>query len=74
MNNVELRDNPIICEENIVYEEPETLKNVDMHYCPGCGHGVVHRLIAEVIEEMGYSMVKLLELLQLGVPFLLIII
>ena len=24
-----------------------------MHYCPGCSHGVVHKLIAEVIEEMG---------------------
>ena len=25
----------------------------NMHYCPGCSHGVVHKLIAEVIEEMG---------------------
>ncbi len=40
-------------EENIVYEKPGTLIDVTMHYCPGCGHGVVHRLIAEVIDEMG---------------------
>ncbi len=40
-------------EENIVYKKPGTLIDVDMHYCPGCGHGVVHRLIAEVIDEMG---------------------
>ncbi len=39
--------------ENIVYQKPGTLLDVDMHYCPGCGHGVVHRLIAEVIDEMG---------------------
>ncbi len=32
---------------------PESLKDVPFHYCPGCGHGVIHRLIAEVIDEMG---------------------
>ena len=43
----------IIEPDNLVYEKPGTLLDVDMHYCPGCGHGVVHRLIAEVIDEMG---------------------
>ncbi len=43
----------IISSENIVYERPGTLIDVDMHYCPGCSHGIVHRLIAEVIDEMG---------------------
>ncbi len=43
----------IISPENIVYEKPGTLIDVDMHYCPGCGHGIVHRLIAEIIDEIG---------------------
>jgi len=32
---------------------PESMKDVRTHYCPGCGHGVVHRLIGEVIDELG---------------------
>jgi 2-oxoglutarate ferredoxin oxidoreductase subunit beta len=32
---------------------PESLKNVETHYCAGCGHGIVHRLIAEVVDELG---------------------
>ena len=43
----------IIQPENLVYKKPELLNDVPMHYCPGCSHGVVHKLIAEVIEEMG---------------------
>ena len=43
----------IIQAENLVYKKPELLHDVPMHYCPGCSHGVVHKLIAEVIEEMG---------------------
>jgi 2-oxoglutarate ferredoxin oxidoreductase subunit beta len=39
--------------ENLVYEKPETLTDNVMHYCPGCGHGVAHRIIAEVISELG---------------------
>jgi 2-oxoglutarate ferredoxin oxidoreductase subunit beta len=39
--------------ENLVYEKPDTLLDTPMHYCPGCGHGVAHRLIAEVISELG---------------------
>lgn len=37
----------------VVYERPQSLKDVPTHYCSGCGHGVVHRLIAEVIDELG---------------------
>ncbi len=40
-------------EEIIVYERPEALLDVTTHYCPGCTHGVAHRLVAEVIDEMG---------------------
>jgi len=36
-----------------VYEKSKLLKDNVMHYCPGCSHGTVHRMIAEVIEEMG---------------------
>lgn len=50
--NTTLRNDTMIQDENIVYQVPKTLKNVDFHYCPGCAHSVVHRLIAEVIEEM----------------------
>jgi 2-oxoglutarate ferredoxin oxidoreductase subunit beta len=31
----------------------ETQKDVGTHYCPGCGHGIAHRLVAEVLEELG---------------------
>jgi 2-oxoglutarate ferredoxin oxidoreductase subunit beta len=37
----------------IVYERPDALADVVTHYCPGCTHGVIHRLIAEVIDELG---------------------
>ena len=46
-------NNEIISPENLVYKKPELMNDVPMHYCPGCSHGVVHKLIAEVIEEMG---------------------
>lgn len=35
------------------FRRPRTLKNVLTHYCPGCGHGIVHRLVAEAIDELG---------------------
>ncbi|MBI9069980.1 MAG: 2-oxoglutarate oxidoreductase [Melioribacteraceae bacterium] len=38
--------------ENLIYQRPETLLDVPMHYCPGCAHGTVHKLIAEVIDEL----------------------
>jgi 2-oxoglutarate ferredoxin oxidoreductase subunit beta len=39
--------------QTAVYERPESLTDVPTHYCPGCTHGVAHRLIAEVIDELG---------------------
>lgn len=36
-----------------VYQRPKSLAEVPTHYCPGCTHGVAHRLIAEVLDEMG---------------------
>jgi 2-oxoglutarate ferredoxin oxidoreductase subunit beta len=35
-----------------VYQRPEALSDVVTHYCPGCTHGIAHRLVAEVIDEM----------------------
>ena len=36
-----------------VYKKSAALQDVEMHYCPGCSHGIVHKLIAEVLEELG---------------------
>ena len=36
-----------------VFKKPHALCEVQEHYCPGCGHGIVHRLVAEVIDELG---------------------
>ena len=35
-----------------VFARPKLLKETDFHYCPGCGHGIINRLLMEVIEEM----------------------
>ncbi len=37
----------------VVFEKPKALTDVPFHYCPGCTHGIVHRLVAEVLDEMG---------------------
>jgi 2-oxoglutarate/2-oxoacid ferredoxin oxidoreductase subunit beta len=42
----------IINPKNLVYAKTKVMNDTPMHYCPGCSHSVVHRLIAEVIEEM----------------------
>jgi 2-oxoglutarate/2-oxoacid ferredoxin oxidoreductase subunit beta len=36
-----------------VFARTPTLKDCPTHYCPGCGHGIVHRLVAETIDELG---------------------
>ncbi len=41
--------------ENLVYERPEAFTDAPTHYCPGCTHGIAHRLIAEVLDEMGLT-------------------
>ena len=43
----------IIKSGDLVCKKPSLMNDKPMHYCPGCSHGVVHKLIAEVIEEMG---------------------
>ena len=36
-----------------VFEKPKALTDAPLHYCPGCTHGIIHRLVAEVIDELG---------------------
>jgi 2-oxoglutarate ferredoxin oxidoreductase subunit beta len=50
----EFKTNPeIVQPENLVYKRTGLLTKKDLSYCPGCGHGTAHRIIMEVIEEMG---------------------
>ncbi len=50
----EFKTNPEILQpENVVYKRTELLTDKALSYCPGCGHGTAHRIIMEVIEEMG---------------------
>jgi len=37
------------------FSRPKALSNVPLHYCPGCTHGIVHRLVAEVLDELGIT-------------------
>ena len=37
----------------VVFDKPHALADVPMHYCPGCTHGIIHRLVAEVMDELG---------------------
>jgi len=41
--------------EEIVFKRPTALADAVTHYCPGCTHGVIHRLVAEVIDELGVA-------------------
>lgn len=49
----EISPEQIIRPENLVYTKTRVMTDTILHYCPGCGHGTAHRIIAEVIEEMG---------------------
>lgn len=37
----------------VIFDKPKYLTAKQFHYCPGCNHGIIHRLVAEAIEEMG---------------------
>ncbi|MDE7459310.1 MAG: 2-oxoglutarate oxidoreductase, partial [Muribaculaceae bacterium] len=43
----------IIKNGTLIYSRPKLLNERNTHYCPGCSHGVVHRILAEILEEMG---------------------
>lgn len=53
MDEKSLRLEEIIREENLVYKKTSLMTDKALSYCPGCGHGVIHRVIMEVIDEMG---------------------
>jgi len=42
-----------LVEEQVVYKRPESLRDMPTHYCPGCTHGIAHRILAEVLDELG---------------------
>ncbi|MFP3860342.1 MAG: thiamine pyrophosphate-dependent enzyme [Bacteroidales bacterium] len=52
MAETKIKSEDIIKEENKVFERTPLLTDNVFHYCPGCGHGVVHRLIMEIVEEL----------------------
>ena len=39
----------------VVFEKTKGLTNNELHYCPGCTHGIIHRLVAEALEELGVT-------------------
>lgn len=39
----------------VIYQRPEVLVDKSSHYCPGCGHGIIHRLLAEVLTDLGVA-------------------
>jgi 2-oxoglutarate ferredoxin oxidoreductase subunit beta len=48
-----LKPEKIISEENIVYTKTSLMTDKPLSFCPGCGHGVIHRVIMEVVDELG---------------------
>ena len=42
-------------ERRVIYRRPATLVDRPTHYCPGCGHGIIHRVIAELLDELGLA-------------------
>ena len=37
----------------VVFDRPHALVDIPMHYCPGCTHGITHRLVAEALDDLG---------------------
>src|SRR3990172_666106 len=48
-----METNPLMSDMELVYRKPSTLTDTPFHYCPGCSHGVVHKILMEVVDEMG---------------------
>ena len=49
----EISNTDIRVPENIVYKKPDNLLPQEFHYCPGCGHSTVHKILMELVDEMG---------------------
>lgn len=39
----------------VVFEKPKSLTNAELHYCPGCTHGIIHRLVANALDKLGVT-------------------
>ena len=51
-------DKTPICQDTgmaVVFDKPHALTDVPLHYCPGCTHGIIHRLVAECLDELGVT-------------------
>ena len=48
----------------IVFQKPKALKDTAFHYCPGCTHGIAHRLVAEVLDELNIEAVSYTHLIR----------
>lgn len=53
MDTVVFKQNHVQPLEKITYERPSSLSDMHTHYCPGCTHGTAHRIVAEVLDELG---------------------
>lgn len=51
LKDINIKD--IIDPANLVYAKPNLMNEMEMHYCPGCSHGVVHKILADIIVELG---------------------
>ena len=46
---------PCVTEDyELVYHKPKEMVNVNMHYCPGCAHSLIHKLLMEVVHELEF--------------------
>lgn len=52
-DSTEITPEMIVAQGNVVYKRPEGLSDALTHYCPGCTHGIIHRLIGEAFDELG---------------------
>jgi 2-oxoglutarate/2-oxoacid ferredoxin oxidoreductase subunit beta len=55
MNEEKITLEDIISEENLVYKKTDFMTDKPLSYCPGCGHGTAHRIIMEVLEDLGVT-------------------
>lgn len=53
-------------DKNLIYQKSQLLNDTPMHYCPGCSHSTVNKLIAEVIEEMGIGVDNVIGISPVG--------
>ena len=42
-------------QSRVIYQRPDSLVDRSSHYCPGCGHGIIHRVLAEVLDDLGLA-------------------